>query len=174
MAHPPAARTAPPFIDTHIGNHEDSFMRRHIRRRGFMALALGAALFAGACSKDQKTEGKPEAGKSDEAKEGERSGTGRTIVVEAYSDANGNYYKPSEIEAHRGDVIRFTLKSGVHNIHFLADSNPGKTGLPPASDMLQLPDQTYDLKVTFAEGRYYFQCDPHVALGMKGHLKVED
>ncbi len=174
MPHRLAARTAPPFIDNHIGHHEDSFMRRHIRRRGFMALAFGAALFSSACSKDQKTGGRAEAGEREEAKEGERAATGRTIVVEAYSDANGSYYKPSEIEAHRGDVIRFTLKSGVHNIHFLADSNPGKTGLPPASDMLQLPDQTYDLKVTLAEGRYYFQCDPHVALGMKGHLKVED
>jgi len=28
--------------------------------------------------------------------------------------------------------------------------------------------------VSFAEGKYYFQCDPHAALGMKGHLKVED
>jgi len=70
--------------------------------------------------------------------------------------------------------VRFVLKSGVHNINFLADSNPGKTGLPAASDMLQLPDQTYDLKVTFPEGHYYFQCDPHAALGMTGDLEVED
>ena len=32
-------------------------------------------------------------------------------------------------EVHRGDVIRFVLKSGVHNVHFLADSNPGKNNL---------------------------------------------
>ena len=149
-------------------------MTGHIRRRGIAALALGAALFAGACGKDQNTAAKPDAGKREEAGEGEHAATGRTIVVEAYSDANGNYYKPSEIAAKKGDVIRFTLKMGVHNVHFLPDSNPGKTGLPAASDMLQLPDQTYDLKVTFGKGRYYFQCDPHVALGMKGHLTVED
>ena len=149
-------------------------MNSHIRRRGIAALALGAALFAGACGKDQNTTAKPDAGTREETGEKEHAATGRTIVVEAYSDANGNYYKPSEIEAKKGDVIRFTLKMGVHNVHFLADSNPGKTGLPAASDMLQLPDQTYDLKVTFGKGRYYFQCDPHVALGMKGHLTVED
>ena len=149
-------------------------MNSHIRRRGIAALALGAALFAGACGKDQNTTAKPDAGTREETGEKEHAATGRTIVVEAYSDANGNYYKPSEIEAKKGDVIRFTLKMGVHNVHFLPDSNPGKTGLPAASDMLQLPDQTYDLKVTFGKGRYYFQCDPHVALGMKGHLTVED
>jgi len=75
---------------------------------------------------------------------------------------------------HRGDVVRFTLKSGVHNVHFLPDSNAGKSNLPSASDMLQLPDQTFDVPVNFAEGTYYFQCDPHAALGMMGHMKVED
>jgi plastocyanin len=98
----------------------------------------------------------------------------KVIVVELITDAKGNYFSPSEIEAHQGDVIRYTLKIGVHNVHFLADSNTVKTGLPPASDMLQLPGQTYDVPVNLPEGKYYFQCDPHAALGMKGHLEVED
>lgn len=68
--------------------------------------------------------------------------------------------------------MRFTLGQGVHNVHFLADSNPGKQGLPPAGEMLQLPGQTYDVKVAFAPGTYYFQCDPHALLGMTGHLVV--
>lgn len=98
----------------------------------------------------------------------------QVIVVEALTDEQGNnVFKPAHVEAHRGDVLRFTLKSGVHNVHFLPDSNPGKSGLPAASDMLQLPGQTYDVKVTFEPGRYYFQCDPHALLGMKGYLKVE-
>jgi plastocyanin len=143
------------------------YMNGTIRRRGIAALALGIAVFAGACKKDQKAQGERE-----EAHESEHATTGRVIVVEASSDANGNYFKPSTIEAHRGDVVRFTLKAGVHNINFLPDSNPGKSGLPPASDMLQMPGQTYDLNVTFGEGRYYFQCDPHAALGMTGHLRV--
>ena len=102
------------------------------------------------------------------------SSTGKTVTVELNSDANGNYFKPAKFEVHRGDVVRFILKSGVHNVHFLPDSNAGKSNLPPASDMLQLPDQTYDVPVNFAEGTYYFQCDPHAALGMTGHMKVED
>lgn len=99
--------------------------------------------------------------------------TGKVIVVELNSDAQGNYFKPAKFEVHRGDIIRFTLKSGVHNVHFLPDSNPGKANLPPASDMLQLPNQTLDIPVNFAPGNYYFQCDPHAALGMIGHVDVE-
>ena len=98
----------------------------------------------------------------------------RVITVEALTDDQGNnVFRPAQFEAHRGDVIRFTLKSGVHNVHFLPDSNPGKAALPPASDMLQMPGQTYDVKVSFEPGVYYFQCDPHALLGMKGRLKVE-
>ena len=70
--------------------------------------------------------------------------------------------------------MRCTIGVGVHNVNFLPDSNPGKTGLPKASDMLQLPGQTCDWPVTFASGRYYFQCDPHALPGMQGHLTVRD
>ena len=105
---------------------------------------------------------------------GQPAATGKTIVVEMVTDETGNYYSPKKIEAHRGDLIRFTLKAGVHNVNFLPDSNSIKTGLPPASEMLQLPGQTYDFVVNLPEGNYYFQCDPHVALGMTGKLEVED
>ena len=99
---------------------------------------------------------------------------GKIINVQMLTDDQGNNkFDPSEIEAHRGDVIRFTLKTGVHNMHFLADSNSVKEGLPPASQLLQLPGQTIDLKVTMPEGKYYLQCDPHAALGMKAKLEVE-
>ena len=100
--------------------------------------------------------------------------TGKNIVVELYTDEKGNYFKPSKFEVHRGDKITFTLVSGVHNVHFLPDSNPGKTGLPAMSEFLQLPGQTYEYVVALAPGKYYFQCDPHALLGMIGHLEVED
>jgi plastocyanin len=99
---------------------------------------------------------------------------GKVITVTLMTDDQGNNrYDPKEIEAHQGDVIRYTLKTGVHNVDFLADSNTVKTGLPGASALLQLPGQTVDLKVTLPPGKYYFQCDPHAALGMKGRLEVE-
>jgi plastocyanin len=99
---------------------------------------------------------------------------GKVIVVELFSNDQGNYFKPAEIHAKRGDVVRYTLKVGVHIVHFLPDSNAGRSGYPAAaSDFLQLPGQTWDLAVRMAAGSYYFQCDPHAALGMKGHLIVE-
>ncbi|MGH7624248.1 MAG: plastocyanin/azurin family copper-binding protein [Gemmatimonadaceae bacterium] len=98
----------------------------------------------------------------------------KVVVVELHTDEAGNYFKPSKLEVEQGDVIRFTLVTGVHNVHFLPDSNPGRTGLPPASDLLQLPGQRLDIPVTMPKGHYYFQCDPHAALGMRGHLEVED
>jgi plastocyanin len=98
---------------------------------------------------------------------------GKIIEVVMVSDADGNYFKPHEIHANTGDVVRFTLKVGVHNVHFLADSNAGKSGYPEApSEFLQLPGQTYDVAVSMPAGEYYFQCDPHAALGMKGRLMV--
>ncbi len=99
---------------------------------------------------------------------------GKVVTVELYSDAIGNYFKPAEVHAKPGDVIRYTLKVGVHNVHFLADSNAGRSSYPQLpSDMLQLPGQTLDFAVKMPAGSYYFQCDPHVALGMKGHLIVQ-
>jgi plastocyanin len=99
---------------------------------------------------------------------------GKVIPVELYTDGAGNYFKPAEIHAKPGDVIRYTLKVGVHNVHFLADSNAGKSAYPATpSDFLQLPGQTWDLLVKMPAGSYYFQCDPHAALGMKGRLIVE-
>lgn len=144
-------------------------MKRYITPRALAVLLVSIATLAVACGKEPKREGA-----SGEAKEADQASTGKVIIVEAYSDAEGNYFKPNKVEAHKGDIVRFTLKSGVHNVNFLADSNPGKTGLPPASEMLQVPDQTYDFTVTLAKGHYYFQCDPHALLGMKGKLEVED
>jgi plastocyanin len=98
---------------------------------------------------------------------------GKIIEILATTDDKGNYFSPNKIEAHVGDVLRFKLVIGVHNVDFLPDSNPGKTGLPPVSPFLQLPGQTQDYLLNFGTGKFYFQCDPHALLGMKGTLEVE-
>lgn len=144
----------------------------------FTALGFLGVLTIAACGKGEK------APAADTAQTGAPSASGaqapapapggKIIVIESVTDEKGNYFSPNKIEARRGDLLRFTLKLGVHNVHFLPDSNTIKTGLPPASEMLQLPGQTVDILVNFEEGHYYFQCDPHVALGMKGYLEVED
>ena len=98
--------------------------------------------------------------------------TGDTIVVQMITDEKGSYFEPKELDAKPGDLVRFTLTSGVHTVHFLPDSNAIKIGLPAASDMLQLPGQTYDFVVGLEPGTYYFQCDPHALLGMVGRVTV--
>lgn len=144
-------------------------------KKSVLLSVFASATLILACGGGEKKQEAGEPVKQEEAKEAKApEGTGKVIVVEAYSDEKGNYFQPAKVEAHQGDILRFTLKSGVHNVNFLSDSNPGKTGLPTPSEMLQLPGQTYDVHVTFAKGHYYFQCDPHALLGMKGKLEVED
>jgi plastocyanin len=141
----------------------------------YRGAALATLLIAAACSeKKEPGEQSSTAPGATPAAAPDVKPTGKSITVELYSDEKGNYFKPNDFEVHRGDKIVFTLVSGVHNVHFLPDSNPGKQGLPPAAEMLQLPGQTYELFVGLAPGHYYFQCDPHALLGMIGHLEVED
>lgn len=148
--------------------------RNTIRTVVGIAALCSAALIAG-CSGEKKESEEHEAEeKATPSGAATTAATGDTILIEAWTDATGNYFKPKEIEAHPGDVLRYVLKAGVHNVHFLPDSNTIKTGLPPASELLQLPGQTYDLVVSMQPGKYYFQCDPHAALGMKGQLEVEE
>lgn len=138
----------------------------------FAACLLVATVVAG-CSAKPDAPGDAGTKPSDKAVVSSVKPTGKVITIEMYSDAQGNYFKPAKLEAHQGDMLRFVLKMGVHNVHFLPDSNPGKSGLPPASDLLQLPDQTWEYVVSLAPGHYYFQCDPHALLGMNGRLDVE-
>lgn len=154
-------------------------MRIKLNKKIVIACSLAvAAIACGGGKKEAAESGESNAAVTQPAVPGspETPDAGRdVIVVKLTTEADGtNRFDPAEFDAHRGDVIRFTLGMGVHNVDFLPDSNTVKTGLPPASPMLQLPGQTYDIKVTLSEGRYYFQCDPHAALGMKGHVKVED
>jgi plastocyanin len=152
---------------------------RHIPTTPFL---LVAALVLGACGGEkpstdtaQPAPATPAASSTDMAENLSPDPGGKVIVVQMLTDDQGNNrFDPAEVEAHQGDVVRFTLKTGVHNVHFLPDSNTVKTGLPAASALLQLPGQTIDLKVSLPEGKYYFQCDPHAALGMKGRLEVEN
>lgn len=146
-----------------------------MRRLAFSVLTMAAVLAA--CSGEKKgaePEHQAEAPAAAPAAPDAPDPGRKVVVVNLHTDEKGNYFEPNKLEVHQGDLLRFTVVTGVHNVHFLPDSNPGKSGLPPASEMLQLPGQTYDLKVTLPHGKYYFQCDPHAALGMQGHLEVED
>lgn len=153
---------------------------RHTRPK--LAAVLAAAAFAVACGGEQKPVTEKAPGSPSATASAVAFSTspltpdpgGKVVTVELYSDAVGNYFKPAEIHVKPGDVVRYTLKIGVHNVHFLGDSNAGHSSYPQSpSDLLQLPGQTLDLAIKMPAGSYYFQCDPHAALGMKGHLVVE-
>ena len=155
--------------------------RQHTIRIAALAVA---STFLMACPKDKETGSGESATASTGTAATQQSAAGgeqtpdagrQVVVVKMISDGASNRFEPANVEVHRGDVIRYTLESGVHNVHFVADSTPGAQGLPAAaSDFLQLPGQTYDVKVTWKEGKYYYQCDPHAALGMVGRVEVED
>ena len=147
-----------------------------------LAALATLALSLAACGGEQKGQGAAADGAapSSTADAGGAGGAatpdpgGKIVEVEMLTDDEGNnVFRPADCEAATGDVIRYKLVSGVHNAHFLADSNPGKPNLPPATDMLQAPGQTVDVKVTMAPGRYYYHCDPHALLGMVGHVTVK-
>ena len=121
-----------------------------------------------ACGGGESANNTPAAGTAPEAKV-----TGRIITVTMTTDEKGSYFTPTTIEASPGDVLRFTLKSGVHNVSFPDSLNSIKDGLPKSSDFLQIPGQEYDLPVSMRPGTYQFQCDPHAALGMKATLIVK-
>lgn len=141
--------------------------------RSYRMLALSIVILAAACG------GARDSANTSAAVEGADNGpaaadpTGKIITVQMVTDEKGNYFAPNVIDAARGDVVRFTLKMGVHNVSFPHDSNSIKSGLPKSSDFLQLPGQEYDLAVNMMPGSYYFHCDPHAALGMKGTLNVK-
>ena len=124
-----------------------------------LAMLAGAVLALGACSTGDATSDTNAAPNGASTAERATSPTGgqltpdpggKVITVEMETDAQGNnVFRPAMVEARRGDVIRYTLVAGVHNAHFLPDSNPNKKGLPDEEPLLQLPGQTHDVKIVF-------------------------
>ena len=100
-------------------------------------------------------------------------GSGKIIEVRMVTNGATNAFEPAAVTASPGDVVRFVLESGVHNVSFAGDQNASAAGLPAASPFLSAPGQTHDVQVTFAPGQYKFQCDPHIMMGMVGTLTVQ-
>jgi plastocyanin len=139
------------------------------RTRGLAALVV--ALVAIGCGGDDATRAGSDRGPRGQAAQVPLTGT---IIEIGMLSGRGELFEPSEIVAKRGDVLRFKLVAGVHNVSFPADRNPRGVRLPEASPFLQLPGQTHDITVDLPAGEYFFQCDPHVMLGMVGTLTVTD
>lgn len=142
--------------------------------RLFAFLGLGFAVALGACgSQEAAAAGGEQTAAAATEGAAAAEATGTVIEVKMVTDDKGNYFEPANITARPGDVLRFTLVSGVHNVSFPAATNAGASALPEMSPYLQLPGQTHDVAVSLAAGEYAFQCDPHAALGMVGTLTVQ-
>ena len=114
--------------------------RTHIR------LLVSAAAIASsiACSGEKKEGAESEAaehGAAPPAAAPSAAATGDTILIETWTDGTGNYFKPNKIEAHPGDVLRYVLKQGVHNVHFLPDSNTIRPACRPQASCSSCRDR---------------------------------
>lgn len=98
---------------------------------------------------------------------------GRVVEVRMVTNGAENYFEPADFTVRRGDVVRFVLDSGLHNVSFPAAQNPGVANLPGPSPFLQRAGETYELTVDLAPGSYTYQCDPHIMMGMVGTMTVE-
>ena len=136
-------------------------------------LALGLTMGLGACGGEEAASGEGAATASGVAAAAEQPTTGKVIEVRMVTDGAVNRFEPAQVTASRGDVVRFVLASGIHNVSFPAQENAGASGLPAPSSFLQAPGDSYDVPVSLAAGTYTFQCDPHVMMGMKGTLTVQ-
>ena len=141
-----------------------------MRMQKLFAAVVGATLVNVACSGESAQAGT--ANSASAAAPVAAEATGKVIEVKMITDGDGNYFEPLNVEARPGDVIRFVLVSGVHNVSFPSDQNAKAARLPGPSQFVQLPGQTIDVPISFGVGEYRFQCDPHAALGMVGTLEV--
>lgn len=97
----------------------------------------------------------------------------RVIEVKMVTNGAENYFEPADFTVRQGDVVRFVLESGLHNVSFPAAQNPGVANLPSPSPFLQRAGEVYELTVDLAPGTYTYQCDPHIMMGMVGTMTVE-
>lgn len=139
--------------------------------RTWRLLALSIAVAA--CNEGSSQSAGSDAAQAAAPATQEEEHAGDTITIKMYTDEKGNYFEPNQIVAKEHDVLRFELVSGVHNVSFPSDQNASAGGLPAPSEMLQLPGQVLFIPITWEEGSYAFQCDPHALLGMVGTLTVK-
>jgi len=94
----------------------------------------------------------------------------RTVEVRMVSDEAGNRFVPARVSVRKGDVLRFTLGSGIHGVRF---SSIHGGGLPRPTALLNRSGESVDVPVRLPPGEYAIVCDPHVELGMVGTVVVE-
>ncbi len=150
----------------------------------------GAAMVLAACGGEAKTP----AADTTKAAAPAPAATTAAPAAGATHDVNmvleGTTYKfvPADITVKAGDKIVFhNVSGGPHNVQFFADSIPAGSSEPLDAGMggdklgplngplLTEPNGTYEVTfgATLPVGDYKFTCTPHMAMGMKGTVKVQ-
>lgn len=84
-------------------------------------------------------------------------------------------FEPANIEAQRGDTIRFLQAADApHDVRFTKEPSGAKLGSATTGPYLVARGDKYDLIIDarFTDGVYNFVCDPHEMIGMRGSLTV--
>ena len=111
---------------------------------------------------------------------------GRTVDVQMIGDATGYRFVPATVTIKVGDTVRWTnVSGGPHDVTFWSDSIPAgaasrlqasmmQTTAPLTGPLLAAPNATYTISFAGAPaGTYQYYCTPHLALGMKAKIIVE-
>jgi plastocyanin len=156
------------------------------------SMAAGLAIVLAACGGEKKSETQqtttPEqpAPSANAPAANAPAGTGKTHDVNMVLEGSQYKYVPDQLTIKSGDVIRYhNVSGGPHNVSFWPDSIPSgaadalKKNMPDQMAPLESPLMTEPnavYQVSFAgapKGEYRYYCLPHLALGMRGKLKVE-
>ena len=112
--------------------------------------------------------------------------TGTTHEVRMVGDEKGYRFEPATITIKAGDGIKFlNVSGGPHNVTFdpaktpddvesVLSANMPNQMAPLSGPLLMNANEAYTISFTGVKaGTYEFNCTPHLAMGMIGHVTVQ-
>ncbi len=154
-----------------------------------ISLVAGLAVLVAACGGENKAPEQAPAATpaADAAPAAAPAATGATHDVKMEFDGKTYHFVPATLTIKAGDVVNFhNVSGGPHNVAFWADSIPtGAAAVlganmpdqlqPLSGTMLVVQDAVYSISFAGApEGEYKYYCLPHLAMGMRAVITVDD
>jgi plastocyanin len=112
--------------------------------------------------------------------------TGTTHEVRMVGDEKGYRFEPASITIKAGDGIKFlNVSGGPHNVTFdpakipddveaVLSANMPQQMAPLSGPLLMNANEAYTISFAGVKpGTYEFNCTPHLAMGMIGHVTVQ-
>jgi plastocyanin len=112
--------------------------------------------------------------------------TGTTHEVNMVGDAKGYRFEPATLTIKAGDGIKFiNITGGPHNVTFdpakipddvesILSANMQNQMAPLSGPLLMNANEAYTISFAGVKpGTYEFNCTPHLAMGMIGHVTVQ-